>query len=142
MCVRACRFGHPFETPLLLQSILTVIAMVGLMELCARLEPQTQVKHKFLGKQIYYAVKICLMHQVIILLRTFLSANKVAPFYEVQSAKFVHILRTIIQAVLTFNFLAWHVLEKSGNSSLVVLWQHVLRHPTVLYLHSLASDLL
>ena len=40
----------------------------------------------------------------------------------------VRILRTIIQTVIIFNFLAWHVPKKSGNSSLAVL-----RHLTVLY---------
>lgn len=46
-----CRFGHPFEIPLLLQSILTVLAMMVLMELCVRLAPHTQIKHKFQGKE-------------------------------------------------------------------------------------------
>ena len=41
----------------------------------------------------------------------------------------VHVLRTIIQTVLIFNFLAWHVPKKSENCRLAVL-----RHPTVLYL--------
>ena len=32
------RFGHPFEIPLLAQSIIMIITMLGLVELCVRVK--------------------------------------------------------------------------------------------------------
>ncbi|XP_065184073.1 solute carrier family 66 member 2-like [Sycon ciliatum] len=47
-------FGHPFELPLLLQSIIMVIAMLVLLRLCVKVTPNTKGKRRFLDFDFDY----------------------------------------------------------------------------------------
>lgn len=47
------RFGHPFELPLLAQSIIMIVAMLAMLELCTRIKRGNELtgkRRKFTGK--------------------------------------------------------------------------------------------
>ena len=55
-------FGHPFELPLLTQSVIMIICMLIMLELCIRVKGENQIgvtssiKKRFSGKSIQYAM--------------------------------------------------------------------------------------
>lgn len=60
------RFGKHYELPLLLQSILMIIAMFVMIKLCINVQNRTQIikakERVFTGKFCYHSVRLYMMH--------------------------------------------------------------------------------
>ena len=51
------RFGHPFELPLLAQSVIMIFAMAVMLELCTRVKRENELtakRRKFTGMLIFF----------------------------------------------------------------------------------------